>query len=85
MFWIDWRKVVTPGTVASLGRSRRMIWSAVAERWSKGLSWMNMRPVLMPELPPPPIEEPKAATSGSCAMIFATASCRLAMPSKETS
>src|SRR5580698_9206801 len=45
--WTAWRTSVAPGTVASLGRRRFMIWSAVEFRWPTGFSAMKTRPVLV--------------------------------------
>ncbi len=51
------RYSVAPGTTASFGRKRLMIWSAVTLRSLSGFSAMNTRPVLVVVPPPPPVND----------------------------
>ena len=86
MSWPACMKNFTPGTSATLGRSRWMICWAEASRSPNGFSWMNMRAVFSAELPPvEPTKPTTPDTPGSFWMIAASRVCRSAMAVKEMS
>src|SRR5207249_3352990 len=66
---IAWRNSVAPGTSASLGRSRAITWSALSLRSARGLSAMNMRPVLL-VVPQRPGERPLVESEDPAAPLY---------------
>jgi hypothetical protein len=72
-----------PGIRASLGRRSAMTWSALSLRSPRGLSSMNMNPLLM--LLKPPVKETMCATAGCESTTAFARSCRAFMAGKEMS
>ncbi len=83
MSWMGCRYRLAPGTLASLPRSRAMIWSGVAFRSSLGLRDRNTRPVLV--MPPPPTWAMTCSTPGSPWTMSERARMRPRMAWKEVS